>query len=56
MPSEYELACTECGIELDRTTVSGAQIGVEAASELPVAICPGCGGRYYPEEALERLR
>jgi transcription elongation factor Elf1 len=50
MVSEFDLPCTACGHPLSRSTLADA---VDDA--VPVAVCPDCGTRHYPESALERL-
>jgi uncharacterized Zn finger protein len=49
MTSEFDLPCAECGAPLVRGEVA------RAGTTITVAECPGCGGQYYPESALERL-
>ncbi|MFB6309125.1 MAG: hypothetical protein ABEH35_07330 [Haloarculaceae archaeon] len=51
MVSEFDLPCSDCGAELVRSEAVLAGDG----SAVPIAECPSCGGRYYPEAALERL-
>ena len=47
---------TAVGDKAVGTETPGETTGAETASEaLTVAECPGCGSRYYPEEALARL-
>ncbi|UPV74671.1 zf-TFIIB domain-containing protein [Halorussus limi] len=55
MTSEYDLDCAVCGTSLTRREVAGDALGVGASESLEVAECPDCGGRYFPEETLERL-
>jgi len=50
MVSEFDLPCTDCDRELVRATVERP-----GGAELTVAECPTCGGRYYPESALDRV-
>jgi len=47
MVSEYDLPCTNCGHDLSRVTLAG---------DVPVAKCPNCGTRHYPEGSLEAAR
>ncbi len=49
MTTEYELPCAECGGDLVRGEVA------RAGTTVSIAECPDCGGKYYPESALERL-
>lgn len=56
MTSEYDLDCATCGASLTRREVTGESLGLGAADSLEVAECPNCGGRYFPETTLERLR
>lgn len=49
MTSEFELPCAECETPLVRSQLQRGEAQVE------VAECPECGGRYYPERALDRL-
>ncbi|MEF8774880.1 MAG: zinc ribbon domain-containing protein [Haloarculaceae archaeon] len=49
MVSEFDLPCTVCGATLSRSTLAEDDGGV------PVAVCPDCGSRHYPETALEVL-
>ena len=55
MTTEYDLACATCGGSLDRRTVSGETLGIDVTETISVAECVECGGRYFPEQALERL-
>ena len=55
MTTEFDLTCATCGGSLDRRVVSGETIGVDVAESISVAECVECGGRYFPEKALERL-
>jgi DNA-directed RNA polymerase subunit RPC12/RpoP len=50
MVSEFDLPCTDCEQDLVQAAVEGP-----SGDRLTVAECPDCGGRYYPESALERL-
>lgn len=56
MTSEYDLGCANCGSSLTRREVAAETLGVAASDSLEVAECPDCGGRYFPETTLERLR
>jgi hypothetical protein len=56
MISEYDLDCANCGSSLTRREVGAETLGVAASDSLAVAECPDCGGRYFPESTLERLR
>ncbi|WP_137285202.1 zf-TFIIB domain-containing protein [Halorussus salinisoli] len=56
MTSEFELDCATCGTSLTRREVAADALGLGASESLEVAECPDCGGRYFPETTLERLR
>lgn len=56
MTSEYELGCATCGESLNRREVAGEALGRSTVGSVEVAECPNCGGRYFPETTLERLR
>lgn len=49
MTTEFDLPCAECGQRLV------SQEHTRAGATVTVAECPDCGGRYYPEAALQRL-
>lgn len=55
MISEYELDCATCGASLNRQEIEGERLGVGSLDSVEVAECPDCGGRYFPESALEQL-
>ncbi|WP_276279108.1 zf-TFIIB domain-containing protein [Halorussus caseinilyticus] len=56
MTSEFELDCATCGSSLTRRKVAADRFGVGSLDSVEVAECPNCGGRYFPETTLERLR
>lgn len=56
MISEYDLGCANCGSSLARREVAAKTLGFDSFDSLEVAECPDCGGRYFPETTLERLR
>ncbi|WP_336002769.1 hypothetical protein [Halorientalis halophila] len=47
MTTEFDLPCADCGQELVRRQID------RAGTTVTVAVCQNCGGRYYPESALE---
>jgi len=51
MVSEFDLPCTDCNQPLERAEVELSPEG----GPLTVAECPTCGGRYYPESALDQV-
>lgn len=55
MTSELDLQCATCGGALQEATVSPDAIGLEAHGPLSVAKCTQCGGRYFPEQTLDRI-
>lgn len=55
MTTEFDLACATCGGRLAQRSVPGDALRVDVAGSVPVAECEECGGRYFPEHALERL-
>lgn len=55
MVSEFDLPCTDCNQELVAREVSAPGVDASTSDALTVAECPSCGGRYYPEQALDRL-
>lgn len=56
MTTEFDLRCATCGGTLARKTVSPDVLGIDAVDTLPIAECVDCGGRHFPELALERLQ
>ncbi len=53
--TEFDLGCSDCGSDLSPTTVPAARIVPDVRGDITIAECPECGGRYYPEKALDRL-
>ncbi|WP_193767535.1 hypothetical protein [Halorientalis pallida] len=49
MTTEFDLPCADCGQALVRRQVD------RAGATVTVAACQNCGGRYYPESALQKL-
>jgi DNA-directed RNA polymerase subunit RPC12/RpoP len=52
MPHETDLPCTECGSALEERTETPT---TDDAESLTLAVCPHCGTKHYPDEALSRL-
>lgn len=57
MPTEIDLPCPDCGVPLyDRTVEADALPGPSSSDDpVPVAECPGCDARFYPDRTLARL-
>lgn len=55
MTSELDLTCATCGGALREATVSPDAVGLSARGPLSVAECTDCGGRYFTEQALDRI-
>jgi uncharacterized protein with PIN domain len=55
MTTEFDLGCVQCDESLARRAVAAEQLGFGSETEIEVAECPNCGGRYFPEAALRRL-
>ncbi|WP_167599487.1 hypothetical protein [Halorussus marinus] len=55
MTTEFDLGCVQCDESLARRTVAAQRLGFGGETEIEVAECPSCGGRYFPEAALRRL-
>ncbi|WP_299262309.1 hypothetical protein [Halorientalis sp.] len=48
MTSEFDLPRADCGHALVRRQID------DAGGTATVAVCQHCGGRYYPESALQK--
>lgn len=57
MLHETDLPCTDCGSALEEQTVtlSERERTNSNSGKVPIAICPQCGARHYPENALSKL-
>ena len=53
--TEFDLGCADCGCDLSPKEISAARIAPHVRGQITVAECPECGGRYYPDAALQRL-
>ncbi|MFB6150938.1 MAG: hypothetical protein ABEJ40_03945 [Haloarculaceae archaeon] len=51
MVTEFDLPCTDCDEKLEQRELDG----LSSTGSVTVAECPSCGGRYYPEGALDVL-
>jgi hypothetical protein len=40
---------------LTRTTIPGEAVGVPVDTDVVVAECTNCGGRYFPRETLDAI-
>lgn len=54
---ESDIPCSDCGTDLEERTVHVRDLPftTDAQLSVDVAVCPGCGARYYPRETLDRL-
>lgn len=55
MTTEFDLGCATCGGSLRETTVAADTLGFEVTAPVSVAECTECGGRHFPERALDQL-
>lgn len=57
MTSEFDLPCTECGGELQKTRLDPQEVGfqIETDATVLIAKCRSCGERHYPVQTLSRL-
>lgn len=55
--NELDIPCSDCGTDLEERTVPAGELPVstDAQRRVSIAVCPGCGARYYPDDTLSRL-
>lgn len=55
--NETDIPCSDCGTALIERTIHVRDLSVSTHSQgqVPIAECPSCEARYYPEQALIRL-
>ncbi len=55
--NELDIPCSDCGTALVERTADPHALPVSTAwtGRVTLAVCPSCGARYYPKQALARL-